>query len=103
MAADRFWRDRPANQSFRIFIGLDSRLEFVSKSLISDSLMIRHTFSVSSRLVFTPIGYNFKYMYINMFIKNYSEDDVICAEFVRDLRLNNLDVDSTTREDMIYN
>ena len=49
------------------------------------SLMIRHTFSVSSRSVFTPIGYNFKY--INMFIKNYSEDDVICAEFVRDLRL----------------
>lgn len=74
--------------------------KFVSKSLISDSLMIRHTFSVSSRSVFTPIGYNFKY--INMFIKNYSEDDVICAEFVRDLRLNNLDVDSTTREDMIY-
>ncbi len=62
--------------------------------------MIRHTFSVSSRSVFTPIGYNFKY--INMFIKNYSEDDVICAEFVRDLRLTNLDVDSTTREDMIY-
>ncbi len=54
---------------------------------------------VTNLLSILIIGYNFKY--INMFIKNYSEDDVICAEFVRDLRLNNLDVDSTTREDMI--
>ena len=58
---------------------------FLLKAVESDSHLIKHSFLSSSSVVFTSIGFNnFNY------IKLYYDDDLVCANYVRDIRLRNL-------------
>ena len=36
------------------------------------------------------------------FVKEYFEDDYICADFVRNLRLNNIDLGRSSVEELVY-
>ena len=63
-----------------------------SKAIASDCGLIRHCFLSSSASVYTFTGFNSRYKYD--FIKKYSNDDITCANFVRDIRLNLLLFDS---------
>ena len=65
---------------------------FLSRALFLDSPLCNHVFLSSSLLSFTPVGYNKFYM--QNFVKSYSNDDIICANFVRDVRLGNLYFDT---------
>ena len=62
------------------------------KAIASDCGLIRHCFLSSSASVYTFTGFNSRYKYD--FIKKYSNDDITCANFVRDIRLNLLSFDS---------
>ena len=74
---------------------------FVSRAFLSVSPLIRHTFLASSKLVYAPVGYNC--MYKHNYVKEYSEDDSMCADFVRDVRHNIIVFDCSTVEDIVYN
>ena len=73
---------------------------FATRASLSASPLIRHTFLSSSKLMFTPFGYN--YMCKQNFVKEYFEDDYICADFVRNLRLNNIDLGRSSVEEVVY-
>ena len=60
-----------------------------SKAIASDCGLIRHCFLSTLLLVLTLF-----ISMINHFIKKYSNDDITCANFVRDIRLNLLSFDS---------
>ena len=55
--------------------------------------LIRQCYSESSHLLYTPIGYNWRWK--QNYRKNYSEDDLLCSSVVRDIRLQHLTFEST--------
>ena len=61
---------------------------FLSKAVESDSPLIKHCFLSSSSLVFTSIGFN-NYNK-NKYVKLYHNDDLMCADYVRDICLRNI-------------
>ena len=62
------------------------------KAIASDCGLIRHCFLSSSASVYTFTGFNSRYKCD--IIKKYSNDDITCANFIRDIRLNLLSFDS---------
>ena len=62
-----------------------------NKAIASDCRLNRHCLLSSSASVYTFTGFNSRYKYD--FIKKYS-NDITCANFVRDIRLNLLSFDS---------
>ena len=74
--------------------------KFANRACMSHSPLIKHTFLSARYVVYTPMGYNMQNK--DSLVKQYSEDDHLCADFVRSLRLGHIDFSSTTIEDIIY-
>ncbi len=66
---------------------------FESRGFESNSSLIRSVFSWASSHAYTAIGANLK-LIKGDFVKVYSNDDIACAEFVRDIRLGRIMFDS---------
>ena len=64
----------------------------LGKAIASYCGLIRHCFLSSSASVYTFTGFNSRYKYD---FKKYSNDDITCANFIRDIRLNLDSVDVT--------
>ena len=58
----------------------------VLSALKCESQLVREVFAASSQLVYTTLGYNsaFKSRHQNL----YTEQDFLCAAFIRDVRLS---------------
>ena len=65
---------------------------FLSKAISLDCPLISKCFNSTSMLVCTACGYN--NFYKSKYIKHYSEDELVCADFVRDIRLGRIVFDS---------
>ena len=57
---------------------------FLSKAISLDCPLISKCFNSTSMLVCTACGYK------SIYIKHYSEDELVCADFVRDIRLGRI-------------
>ena len=79
-------------------VRLSDRLN--SNACNSKHLLIRDTFSASSRLAYTPSGSNHLSDHSNYIKKYLEQDDIICADHVRYLRLNCYRTSDS--EDMIH-
>ena len=55
--------------------------------------LIHHCYAESSRLVYAPIGYNWRCK--RNYVNSYSEDDFLCSSVVQDIRLQQLTFDFT--------
>ncbi len=91
-------------------IGLGPRLvnhinhifsNFISRALASKSTLTRSVFSWASSHAFTAVGAN--NLIKRNFIKVYSSDDMVCADFVWDVRLGHISFNSREDTSMIIN
>ena len=75
---------------------------FLRRVSSSDCQLIKQIFTTCSKLAYTPTGFN--NLYQDRYLKNYSEDDALCAAFVRDLRLypKQFDMDYDSIQDTIF-
>ena len=85
------------NSIYNIVIQRSSKL--LSVALKSQSSLVHDVFAQSSTLTYTSQGYNL--IYGSRHKKIYSDQDVLCANFIRDVRLAP-DENSHLSEDIIY-
>ena len=74
--------------------------KFVTRSLSSNSTLIRSVFSWASTHAYSAVGENLNFLTRNL-RKCYSTDDIVCAGFVRDIRLGRIVFDSPEATSMI--
>ena len=59
--------------------------KLLSAALLSQSSLVRDVFAQSSTLTYTSLGYNL--IYGSRHMKIYTDQDIVCANFVCDVRL----------------
>ena len=71
---------------------------FLTHALKSDSLHIQTIYQLSSSHAFTAPG--FTNLYKQNFVKIYTTDDRICAEYIQDIQLGKLTFDSSDSSEL---
>ena len=67
----------------------------------TSNTIVRSVYNWASSQVFTATGYNL--MYRSKYLKHLPEDDYLCAEYIRDIRLGHLFFDTRdTTHDRVY-
>ena len=67
----------------------------------TSNTIVRSIYKLASSQVVTATGYNL--MYRTKYLKQYSEDDYFCAQYIRDIRLGHLFFDTRdTTHDIVY-